>query len=58
MMQESLLSINEFVTLMETRIALRQSFEKCIKDMRRLSRFEYSYLIKEAEKDTRTTNIF
>jgi len=58
MMQESLLSISEFVTLMERSPALRQSFEKCIKDMRRLSRFEYSYLVKESEKDTRTTKIF
>jgi len=57
-MEVSFLTIKNFEKLMKSSLSLRKSFEKCIKDMRRQTKFEYTDILKEATNDTRTTKIF
>ena len=51
----SILTIPQFVKRMEDGLA--KSFEMCVKDLRNQTRFSYTDIVKESEKDNRDTRI-
>ena len=54
--KESYIGISEFEELMKGK--LKTSFEECIKDMRRQTRFFYTDIINESKKFDGTTKLF
>lgn len=52
-----ILTIPEFETIMKTKAGLLTSFEKCIKEMRRQTRFSYIDIIEESKKNKGETKI-